>query len=154
MSQRQTNLKKIEMDCNCAFWKLIVPTVQSSFLFVSFEITLGSGRHDLFCLTWFMSNKKCLLDDRHHGFELSRSADCHSYFVGVSFTIVYTCQDHVLESLKIAFFIVILDSKYSKMKQKSHWLHSSIKFANPAWNCDFVFQKWLQCAHGLKFHSE
>ena len=47
----------------------------------------------------------------------------------VSLTIVYTCQDHVLESL-------ILDSKYSKMtpkfvKQKSHWLHSSIKFANP-----------------------
>ena len=32
---------------------------------------------------------------------------------------------------------VILDSKYPKMtpkfvKQKSHWLHSSIKFANPA----------------------
>ena len=47
----------------------------------------------------------------------------------VSLTIVYTCQDHVLESL-------ILDSKYSKMtpkfvEQKSHWLHSSIKFANP-----------------------
>ena len=47
----------------------------------------------------------------------------------VSLTIVYTCQDHVLESL-------ILESKYSKMtpkfvKQKSHWLHSSIKFANP-----------------------
>ena len=46
----------------------------------------------------------------------------------VSLTIVYTCQDHVLESL-------ILESKYSKMtpkfvKQKSHWLHSSIKFAN------------------------
>ena len=54
----------------------------------------------------------------------------------VSLTIVYTCQDHVLESLKMAFFVVILDSKYSKMtpkfvKQKSHWLHSSIKFANP-----------------------
>ena len=54
----------------------------------------------------------------------------------VSLTIVYTCQDHVLESLKMTFFIVILDSKYSKMtpkfvKQKSHWLHSSIKFANP-----------------------
>ena len=36
----------------------------------------------------------------------------------------------------MAFFAVILDSKYSKMtpkfvKQKSHWLHSSIKFANP-----------------------
>ena len=36
----------------------------------------------------------------------------------------------------LAFFVVILDSKYSKMtpkfvKQKSHWLHSSIKFANP-----------------------
>ena len=47
----------------------------------------------------------------------------------VSLTIVYTCQDHVLESL-------MLESKYSKMtpkfvKQKSHWLHSSIKFANP-----------------------
>ena len=43
----------------------------------------------------------------------------------VSLTIVYTCQDHVLESLKMAFFVVILDSKYSKMtpkfvKQKSH----------------------------------
>ena len=56
----------------------------------------------------------------------------------VSFTIVYyTCQDHVLESLKMAFCVVILDSKYPKMtpkfvKQKSHWLHSSIKFANPA----------------------
>ena len=51
----------------------------------------------------------------------------------VSLTIVYACQDHVLESLKMAFFVVILDSKYSKMtpkfvKQKSHWLHSSIKF--------------------------
>ena len=38
----------------------------------------------------------------------------------------------------MTFFVVILDSKYSKMtpkfvKQKSHWLHSSIKFANP--NC-------------------
>ena len=55
----------------------------------------------------------------------------------VSLTIVYTCQDHEPESLKMAFFVVILDSKYSKMtpkfvKQKSHWLHSSIKFANPA----------------------
>ena len=42
----------------------------------------------------------------------------------------------MLESLKMAFFVVILDSKYSKMtpkfvKQKSHRLHSSIKFANP-----------------------
>ena len=42
-------------------------------------------------------------------------------------TIVYTCRDHVLESL-------ILDSKYSNMtpkfvKQKSCWLHSLIKFA-------------------------
>ena len=55
----------------------------------------------------------------------------------VSITIVYTCQDHVLESLKMAFFIVILDPKYSRMttkfvKQKTRWLHSSIKFANPA----------------------
>ena len=54
----------------------------------------------------------------------------------VSITTVYTCQDHVLESLKMAFFVVIIDSKYSKMtpkfvKQKSQWLHSSIKFANP-----------------------
>ena len=32
--------------------------------------------------------------------------------------IVYTCQDHVLESLKRAFFVVILDSKYSKMTPK------------------------------------
>ena len=53
----------------------------------------------------------------------------------MSLTVVYTCQDHVLESLKMAFFIVVLDSKYSKMtpkfvKQKSQWLHSSIKFAN------------------------
>ena len=52
------------------------------------------------------------------------------------YTIVYTCQDHVLEGLKMAFFVVILDSKYSKMtpkfvKQKSQWLHSSIKFAKP-----------------------
>ena len=55
----------------------------------------------------------------------------------VSLTIAYACQDHVLESLKMSFFVVILDSKYSKMtpkfvKQKSHWLHSSMKFANPA----------------------
>ena len=54
----------------------------------------------------------------------------------VSLMIKYTCPDHVLESLKMAFFVVILDSKYSKMtpkfmKQKSHWLHLSIKFANP-----------------------
>ena len=34
----------------------------------------------------------------------------------VSLTIVYTCHDHVLESLKMAFFVGILDSKYSKMK--------------------------------------
>ena len=52
------------------------------------------------------------------------------------YIIVYTCQDHVLEGLKMAFFVVILDSKYSKMtpkfvKQKSQWLHSSIKFAKP-----------------------
>ena len=78
--------------------------------------------------------------DHHHGFELSWSADHQSMttimdlsFPGqrtpqllcVSLTIVYTCQDHVLESLKMAFFVVILDSKYSKMtpkfvKQKSH----------------------------------
>ena len=37
---------------------------------------------------------------------------------------------------KTVFFIVILDSKYSKMtpkfvQQKSHWLHSLTKFANP-----------------------
>ena len=43
----------------------------------------------------------------------------------VSFMIVYTCQDHVLESLKIAFCVVILDPKYPKMtpkfvKQESH----------------------------------
>ena len=74
-------------------------------------------------------------NDRHHGFELSRSVDHHIYFV-LSLTVVYTCQDHVLESLKMAFVFVILDSKYSKMtpkfvKQKSQWLHSSIKFTNP-----------------------
>ena len=43
----------------------------------------------------------------------------------------------MLESLKMAFFVVILDSRYCKMTpkfvtQKSQWLHSSIKFANPA----------------------
>ena len=48
----------------------------------------------------------------------------------------YSCQDHVLLSLKMAFFVVILDSKFSKMtpkfvKRKSQWLHSSIKFAIP-----------------------
>ena len=42
----------------------------------------------------------------------------------------------MLVSPKMAFFVVILNSKYSNMtpkflKQKSHWLHSSIKFANP-----------------------
>ena len=38
----------------------------------------------------------------------------------VSLTIVYTCQDHVLESLKMAFFdfVVILDSRYSKLTPK------------------------------------
>ena len=40
-------------------------------------------------------------------------------------TATHTCQDHMLESLKMAFFTVILDSKCSKMtpkfvKQKSH----------------------------------
>ena len=47
-----------------------------------------------------------LLNDRHHGIELSRSADHHSYFV------------YVLESLKMAFFVKIPDSKYSKMTPK------------------------------------
>ena len=52
--------------------------------------------------------------------------------------IVYTCRNHVLESL-------ILDSKYSKMtpkfvKQKSQWLHSSIKFANPG---PFIYLPWF-----------
>ena len=33
------------------------------------------------------------------------------------FTVVYTCQDHVLESLKMAFFVfVILNPKYSNMQ--------------------------------------
>ena len=41
---------------------------------------------------------------------------------------------------KLFFINVILDSKYSKMtpkfaKQKSHWLHPSIKFANPEEKC-------------------
>ena len=45
--------------------------------------------------------------------------------------------------IKTGFCIVILDSKYSKMtpkfvKQKSHWHHSSIKFANPGPN----FHSW------------
>ena len=61
----------------------------------------------------------------------------------VSLTIVYTRPDHMLESLNLAFFLVILDSKYFKMtpkfvKQKSHWLHSSIKFANPVKVLNFV----------------
>ena len=65
----------------------------------------------------------------------------------VSLTIVYTRPDHVLESLKMVFFVVILDSKYSKMtpkfvKQKSHWLHSSVKFANPAY-----FSKTLKTSY-------
>ena len=56
--------------------------------------------------------------------------------LSVTLTIMYACQDHVLERLKMAFCVVIIDSKYSKMtpkfvKQKSHWLHPSIKFANP-----------------------
>ena len=60
--------------------------------------------------------------------------------------IVYTCQDHVLESLKMAFFVVILDSKYSKMtpkfeKQKSQWLHLSIKFANPDGGSTYLFTR-------------
>ena len=58
-----------------------------------------------------------LFNDRHHGFELFRSADHHIYFV-LSLTVVYTCQDHVLESLKMAFVVVILHSKYSKMTPK------------------------------------
>ena len=51
---------------------------------------------------------------------------------------------------KTVFFIVILDSKYSKMtpkfvKQKSHWLHSSIKLANPV---SSKFQIVLNFSHG------
>ena len=76
----------------------------------------------------------------------------------VSLTIVYACQDHVLESLKMAFFFVILDSKYSKMtpkfmKQKSHWLHSSIKFANPGHICLVFINLWphsFQVCNGVK----
>ena len=144
MSQRQTNLKKTEMDCNnCAFWKLISSTVfQSSFLFVTFEITLGSGRHDLLIVLFDMIHVKQNMFTRwppswNWAFQVSGLPQ----LLYVSFTIVYTCQDRVLESLKIAFFVVIFDSKYSKMtpefvKQKSVCLHSSIKFANPAWNCD------------------
>ena len=42
---RQTNLKKIEMDCNCGYGKPVSLTVfQRSFLlFVMFDIMLGSG---------------------------------------------------------------------------------------------------------------
>ena len=36
----------------------------------------------------------------------------------VSLTIVYTRPDHMLESLNLAFFVVILDSKYSIMTPK------------------------------------
>ena len=138
MSQRQTNLKKTEMDYNnCAFWKLISSTVfQSSFLFVTFEIMLGSGRHDLLIVLFDMIHVKQNMFTRwppswNWAFQVSGLPQ----LLCVSFTIVYTCQDHVLESLKMAFFVVIFDSKYSKMtpefvKQKSVWLHSSIKFAN------------------------
>ena len=40
-------------------------------------------------------------------------------------TATYTCQDYLLESLKMAFFVVICDSQYAKMtpkfvKQKLH----------------------------------
>ena len=68
------------------------------------------------------------------GFEFSRSADARAT----------SCIPHDsvcmpgprTGKLKMAFFVVILESKYSKMtpefvKQKSHWIHSSIKFANP-----------------------
>ena len=70
-----------------------------------------------------------LLDDRPHGFELSRIAGQWTATATLCLMILYTCRDHVPESL-------ILDSYYSKMtpkfvKQKSHWLHSSITFANP-----------------------
>ena len=67
----------------------------------------------------------------------------------VSLTIVYTWQDHGLESLKMAFFVVTLDSKYSQItpkfvKQKSHWLHSSIKVANPDWQWHLTLNDtWL-----------
>ena len=79
-----------------------------------------------------------LLHDRHHGFDLSRSADRHSYLVYPSRWCIHartTCW----KVWKWLFFVVILDSKYSKMtpkfvKQKSHWLHSSIKFANPVFS--------------------
>ena len=72
----------------------------------------------------------------------------------VSLTIVYTWQDHVLESL-------ILDSKHSKMtpkfvKQKSHWLNSSTKFANPG---TLIFNVcvnnqgfWQFRFHGVRFN--
>jgi len=70
----------------------------------------------------------------------------------VSLTIVYTCQDHVLGSL-------ILDSKYSKMalkfvKQKSHWLHSSIKFANPDRNSRGWWQKVWQASPGMEIPGD
>ena len=53
----------------------------------------------------------------------------------------------------MALFVVIIDSKYSKMtpkyvKRKSHWLHSSIKFANPAYCLQFGLQFMLIVACG------
>ena len=53
--------------------------------------------------------------------------------IRVSLTIVYTCRDHVLESLIQSY---LTPNNYPKMtpkfvKQKSHRLQSSIKFANP-----------------------
>ena len=56
--------------------------------------------------------------------------------------VIQSCQiiffNSCLSNVTLFFFFVVLheSSKYSKMtpkfvKQKSHWLHSSIKFANP-----------------------
>ena len=44
----------------------------------------------------------------------------------VSLTIVYTCQDTFLESLKMAFFVVMLDSKICEAEVKLTPLVSKI----------------------------
>ena len=73
----------------------------------------------------------------------------------VSLTIVYTWQDHGLESLKMAFFLVILDSKFSKMTPKFFEAEVTVtplinKICNPciimAWflSPQVTFGSWLE----------
>ena len=77
---------------------------------------------------------------------------------------VFMPAPHARKSEK-GFFVMIIDSKYSKMtpkfvKQKWHWLHSSIKFANPVkvkencvyWHFAFLKSYEVPNKFALKFY--